>query len=285
MRNRLPLMIALLLLLAGAAVAEELVLPVVTVVWPGKAGNLWRSEVLATNPGPLPVDLEIGPFLPGVIKASDPCMVPSPLRRELPPYSTQLITAADLSFALGCPDLAIGGLVFSAVAPVSLVARVANVTGFPNDPSASAAPISGFGQQIPAIPASQLAVPGTVYQVPGLILDANGCIGSRFETYLYIANPDTLPVDVTLQQSQGGTPAGELVLSGQPVVTPYTFKVPARGWKQLLVKLGGGPMGPCGEPQLLDLFFTTTGPIAVVGAVVDRGSQEPRTALPLATTQ
>jgi hypothetical protein len=277
-------MVAAMVLITGAVLAEELVLPVVTVGWPGKAGNLWRSEVFATNPGPQPVELTIGPFLPGKITASHPCVPPSPYRRELPAYGTLRLTPEDLSIALGCPDWGIGGLTFSADTPVSLVARVANVTGFPNEPSSIASRLlSGYGQQIPAIPASQLAVYGTVYQIPGLILDPNPCAPPRFETYLYVANPDSESADVTLQQDEQGLTSGELVLAGRPVATPYTFKVPAQGWVQLLVQPGGNPPESCTDPQVVDLFFTTTGPIALVGAVVDRGSQEPRTVLPLAT--
>jgi len=174
---------------------------------------------------------------------------------------------------------------FSADTPVSLVARVANITkGFAVTNSAAA--ISGVGQQIPAIPDSQLPAAGTTYQIPGLIMDPNPCAAPRFESYLYLANPGADSVDVTLQQSQDGKTQGELTLSGQVVSTPYTFTVPARGWQQFLVQVGRAQvMTTCVEAQLYDLFFTTSGSVAVVGTVVDRGSQEPRTLLPLATTQ
>jgi hypothetical protein len=311
MRTRLFLVLGLIVFGAGAAMAEDMVLPVLALNWSGGGGTLWSTEVFATNPGPLPVALEIGPFLPGQTKVSTPCLPPVPFRHQLPPYSTQLLTAAELSFALGCPDYAIGGLVFSADAEVSLVARVANVAGMStasnvgaaiSKPDASTsgttlrprihlaatsrtATIAGVGQQIPATPSSQLAGPGTIYQVPGLILDPNPCTAPGFESYLYIANPGPAKVSFTLQQSRDGKSAGSLVLSGKPVITPYTFTVPAGGWQQFSVQSGGSGAGACAPPQVMDLFFTTTGNLAVVGTVVDLGSHEPRTVLPLATTQ
>ncbi len=283
MRTRLLLMLGLVVLGAAAATGEEMVLPVVAVSWPGKGGNLWNTEVFATNPGPLPVALEIGPFLPGKTKGSRPCIqMVSPFLHQLPPYSTQLLSSNELDLAIGCPDSAIGGLVFSADAEVSLVARVANTAGMFNT-SNTAAAISGVGQQIPAIPSSQLAGPGAVYQVPGLILDPNPCAAPRFESYLYVANPGPEKVDVTLQQTQDGKSAGSLVLSGQSVVTPYTFSVPAGGWQQFLVQMSGTLAACTTSLEVADLFFTTTGSLALVGTVVDRGSQEPRTVLPLVT--
>ncbi len=284
MRTKLFLMLGLAALGAGAAMAEDMVLPVLAVSWPGKGGNLWRTEVFASNPGPLPVSLVIGPVLAGKPRVTTPCLPPIPFRHQLPPYSTQLLTSGELGFAIGCPDFAIGGLVFSADTEVSLVARVANIAGMSSTSNPNAA-ISGVGQQIPAIPTSQLAAPGTVYQIPGLMMDPNPCGAPRFESYLYIANPGPAKVDVTLQQTQDGKSAGSLMLSGRPVITPYTFTVPASGWQQYLVQMGGNGTGACAEPQVVDLFFTTTGNLAVVGTVVDRGSQEPRTVLPLATTQ
>jgi len=291
--------------------AEDMVLPVLALNWPGESGTLWSTEVFATNPGPLPIALEIGPFLPGQTKVSRLCLPPIPFRHQLPPYSTQLLTSGELGLAIGCPDSAIGGLVFSANAQVSLVAQVANVAGLSTgstlgasifDLSASVsgtglrprvhltaasrtASISGVGQEIPATPSSQLAGPGTVYQVPGLILDPNPCGAPRFESHLYIANPGAEKVELTLQLTQNGKSAGSLLLSGQPVITPYTFTVPASGWQQFVVQMGGNGTGACAAPQVVDLFFTTTGNLAVVGTVVDLGSQEPRTVLPLATTQ
>ncbi len=284
MRTRLFLVMGMIILVTGAALAEDLVLPVLAVSWAGKGGNIWSTEVFATNPGPASVSLVIGPFLPGRSKFTTPCGPPSPFRHEIPAYSTQLISSGELGFAIGCPDMAIGGMVFSAPTPVSLVARVANIAKSPILGNTSAA-LSGVGQQIPAIPASQLPGPGATYQIPGLIMDSNPCAAPRFESYLYLANEGVDDVAVTLQQSQDGKTAGELVMSGQPVATPYTFTVPARGWLQFLVQAPPPATETCSEPELVDLFFTTTGSLAIVGTVVDRGSQEPRTVLPLLTTQ
>ena len=281
MRTRLVIALGLLVLGAAAAMAEEMVLPVFAVAWPGKGGNLWNTEVFATNPGPVPVMLEIGPFLAGRTQVATPCEHPVPFRHELPPYTTQLVMSTELSTAIGCPDFAIGGLAFSAAGEVSLVARVVNTARAFTSAAPSA--LLGVGQQIPAIPASQLAVSGSVYQVPGLILDQNPCAGPRFESYLYIANPGPEKVDLTLQQTEDGKSSGELILSGKPVGTPYTVTVPPYGWLQFLVQEAGTVEGPCTDPKVVDLFFTTNGPLAVVGTVVDRSSQEPRTVLPLAT--
>ena len=312
MQTKPFLLLALVVMWAGAAMAEDMVLPVLALNWPGQGGTIWSTEVFATNPGPLPVVLEVGPFLPGEIKTSTPpCLPPIPFRHQLPPYSTQLLTSAELSLAMGCPNSAIGGLIFSANAEVSLVARVANVAGLSTGstlgasisnlgPSTSAtglrprvhlaatsrsAAVSGVGQQVPATPSSQLVGPGTVYQVPGLIMDPNPCGAPRFENYLYVANPGPEKVEVTLHQTQNGESSGSLLLSGRPVITPYTFTVPASGWQQVLVQMGGNGTGACVAPQVVDLFFTTTGNLAVVGTVVDLASHDPRTVLPLATIQ
>lgn len=312
MQIRPFLLLALVAMWAGAAMAEDMVLPVLALNWPGQGGTIWSTEVFATNPGPLPVVLEVGPFLPGEIKTSTPpCLPPIPFRYQLPPYSTQLLTSAELSPAMGCPNSAIGGLIFSANAEVSLVARVATVDGLSTGstlgasisnlgPSTSgtglrprvhlaassrSAAVSGVGQQVPATPSSQLLGPGTVYQVPGLLMDPNPCGAPRFESYLYVANPGPEKVEVTLQLTQDGKSSGFLLLSGRLVITPYTFTVPAGGWQQVLVQMGGDRAGACVAPQVVDLFFTTTGNLAVVGTVVDLGSHDPRTVLPLATIQ
>ena len=50
-----------------------------------------------------------------------------------------------------------------------------------------------------------------------------------------------------------------------------------------MVELGGALPAVCLPPQVVDLFFTATGGVAVVASVVDRTSQDPWTVAPLRT--
>lgn len=75
-----------------------------------------------------------------------------------------------------------------------------------------------------------------------------------------------------------------LSVNGTDVATPYTFTVGAGAFRQLKVALGGLIPPVCLPPQLVDLFFTANGPVAVVASVVDRSTQEPRTIVPVPTS-
>jgi hypothetical protein len=264
---------------AAGAAAGELVLPVFAVRWPGKDGNRWTSEVFMTNPGPATVRVRGPQFLPGVVNTTVPCLPPVPAYRDVPPSRTVMLTASDLSLDLSCPDSALGGLDFDADGPVLISSRVVNDRGL----GGVGGPLSGLGQDVPALESKDLATPGGVYQLPALLWDPFRCAHPPlFEVYIYLANPGSEAVEVTLQQSRTGQP-GELVINGVPVPTPHLIRLQAREWRQLKIELGGALPAVCLGPQVVDLFLTATGAVAVVGSVVDRSSQDPRTVLPVRT--
>ncbi len=269
----------LLVGVAAGAAAGELVLPVFALRWPGKDGNRWTSEVFLTNPGPTAVRVSGPQVILGVINTAVPCLPPVPAYRDVPPYRTVMLTAGELSLELGCPDSVLGGLAFDADAPVLISSRVVNDRGV----GGVGGPLSGLGQDVPAFAAADLATQGGVYQLPALVWDPFRCAHPPlFEVYIYLANPGSEAVEVTLQQSRTGQP-GELVINGVSVPTPHVMRLQPREWRQLKVELGGALPAVCLGPQVVDLFLTATGGVAAVGSVVDRGSQDPRTVLPVRT--
>jgi len=280
MRTRLAISF-ITMCLAGVATAGELVLPVFALRWPGKDGNRWSSEVFLTNPGPATVRVGGPQVIPGTVRTTVPCLPPVPAARDVPPYRTVMLTASELSLDLGCPDAVLGGLAFDADGPIRISSRVINDRGVGDVGGV----LSGLGQDVQALAGADLAGPGGVHQLPGLIWDPFRCgHPPLFEVYLYLSNPGTDPVDVTLQQSRTGEP-GELVINGVPVATPHVMHLQPREWRQLRVELGGALPAVCLGPQVADLFFTTSGAVAMVGAVVDRASQDPWTVLPVRTAE
>jgi hypothetical protein len=265
---------------AGVAVADQYVLPDFALSWPGKDGNLWSSELFLANPGPVTVRVSIPRFLPGVFKTGVPCYPPLPAFHEVPPYTTVMLSSFTLSQELTCPDAALGGLAFDADGPVQITSRVVNVRAG----ASTATVLSGLGQEVPAFGPLDLTAAGVTYQLPALLWDPLRCDRpSLFDIYLYLVNPGTEPVDVTLQQARNGGP-GDLVINGTSVPTPYTLAIEPQGWRQLKVELGGALPAVCLPPQVVDLFFSATGGVAAIAAVVDRASQDPRTVLPVRTT-
>jgi hypothetical protein len=269
----------LLVGVAAGAAAGELVVPVFALRWPGKDGNRWSSEVFMTNPGPTAVRVSGPQFLPGVVNTTVPCLPPLPAYRDLPPYSTVMLTASELSLDLGCPDSVLGGLAFDADRPVLISSRVVNDRGF----GGVGGPLSGLGQDVPALSVGDLVTPSGVYQLPALLWDPFRCAHPPlFEVYIYLANPGLDPVEVRLQQSRSGQP-GDLIINGVLVPTPHVFGLQPRESRQLKVELGGALPAVCLGPQVVDLFLTVTGGVAAVGSVVDRSSQDSRTVLPVRT--
>ena len=265
---------------AAGAAADELVLPIVALRWPGKAGNQWSSEIFLTNPGPATVNVRVGRFLPGTLKVDVPCYPPIAAFHPVPPYSTVVLSPQALNLDLQCPVAALGGMALDADGPVVVSSRIVNDRGLTPPGGVPA----GLGQDLPAFGPAELAVPGFVYQLPGLVWSPIPCGLPVFEDYLYLANPGAGPVEVTLQRSRDGQP-GDLVLNGRNVPTPITFTLQAAAFLQLTVAPGGAfPAGMCMPYQFGDLFFTATGAVAVVASVVDRSSQDARTVLPVRTS-
>ena len=280
MRKRFAVALVLSVV-SGVAAADQYVVPDFALGWPGKDGNLWSSEVFLSNPGPITVRVRTGRFLAGVFKVGVPCYPPLPAFHEVPPYTTVMLSSFDLSLELTCPAAALGALAFDADGPVQITSRVVNVRA-----GTSVGPVlSGLGQEVPAFAPADLTAAGVIYQFPGLFWDPFRCgRSSLFDIYVYLVNPGTEPVDVTLQQTRNGSP-GELVINGMSVPTPHTFSIEPQGWRQLRVELGGALPAVCLPPQIVDLFFSATGGVAAIAAVMDRVSQDPRTVLPVRTTE
>ncbi len=276
-------LLALLLAAAAAApvAADQLVLPLVAVNWPGRAGNRWSSELFLTNPGPATVNVTTGRFLPGTLAYTVRCEPPVAALFAVAPYSTMLVSADRLALDLQCPAAALGAMSFDADGPAMISSRIVNDRGASSDDL-----LAGVGQDVAAFGAADLAAPAAVYMLPGLVWDPFRCGPPAFEIYLYFANAGTGSVDVTLQQSRDGRP-GELLVNGVDVPTPYAFTLDAGTFRQLKVELGG-PMPAnlvCQPPQLVDLFFSATGAVAAVASVVDRSSQDARTVVPIRTAE
>src|SRR5208337_2020395 len=142
------------------------------------------------------------------------------------------------------PIAALGAMAFDADGPVVISSRVVNTLGV----AVSNGVLSGAGQDVPAFSTADLADPGSVYQLPGLIWDPLRCGPPAFEIYLYLANPGAAAVVVTLQQSRDGAP-GELIINGLDVTTPYAVTVAAGAFSQLKVELGGTRPLTCQPPQ------------------------------------
>ncbi|MBZ5587273.1 MAG: hypothetical protein LAO05_01795 [Acidobacteriia bacterium] len=279
MRKRLAFALVMMVA-ASVAVADDLVLPIFALHWPGKSGNRWTSEIFLTNPGSRTVRFRGMTVLPGVVETSVPCLPPIPEYREVPPYTTVMLSAMDLFLALGCPDKVLGGLTFTTDGPARISSRIVNERGG----TGTGGPLAGLGQDLPAFSGAELSLPGTVYQLPGLLWDPLRCARPpAFEVYLYLVNPSDTPTQVTLQQSRNGRP-DKLVINGTPVDTPHTFTMQPQEWRQLRVEYGGALPAVCAGPMVVDLFFVAQGGVAVVGSVVDRSSQDPRTVLPVRTS-
>src|SRR5271157_2795227 len=160
-RNALPCLV-LAVAASVPAAADELVLPILALQWPGEAGNQWNSEILLTNPGPATVQVSSGRFLPGTVRVGFACLPSVPLFYPVPPYSTILLSHQTLDLDLECPIAALGAMAFDADGPVVISSRVVNTLGV----AVSNGVLSGAGQDVPAFSTADLADPGSVYQLP-----------------------------------------------------------------------------------------------------------------------
>jgi hypothetical protein len=272
-------LVLLLLATPGTVRAEQYVLPIFALGWPGKSGNRWTTEVFITNPGPTDAQVLNARFLPGVLRVTTPCYLPIVAFHDVPPHSTLLISSLGLYYELQCPDAMLGGLSFDSEVPVRISSRVVNV----REGAPTGTVLSGLGQDLPAFGPGDLSVPGAVYQLPSLVWDPFRCgAPPQSEVYVYVVNPGTSPAGVTIQQTRDGR-AGELVVNGQDTPTPFTFTLQPQEWRQMRVELGGALPTVCLPPQVTDLFFVSSAAIAAVASVVDRGSQDARTVLPVRT--
>lgn len=260
-------------LIGHLVAAADYLLPGFAWHLPGKAFNTWTSELYVTNTDSAPAEVLAAGLLSGRSRNEHPCLpVIRPL--EIPPHSTVLVTAEQLSRDLGCFDQLVGGLVFSGPTGIVIGSRMINHL------AGDFGLLSGLGQEIPATPFADLPRPGVTYMLPALAADSIGCTTSRVESYVSFANPESSSVEISLTSSAKSGLA--IVGNGLVGITPFRLQVPARGWVQIRVAKAPPIEGGCGSFGLVDLAFETTGPVGVLGSVVDRSSQDPRTVLPVA---
>jgi len=273
-RTRRSWTLLAVVLLAGAAGpgwAEEYVLPVFAWQLAGKNGNLWSSELYVTNPGSEARRIWVAGFLAGRQGTQRPCLPPVG-QLVVPPQATVLWPATAVSRDLGCPSWALGGLRLESDGSLSIASRVVNERAAGDGESVL---LRGFGQEIMATP---VADPGSTMEalLPALAWHPNPCGERLFESYVYVANPGLAAVTVTVQQDAAGTP-GTLIVNGVEVATPVPLTVEPGAWLQLKVDPVDSPLAVCMAPELASLVVKADGPVAVIGSVVDRSTQDPRT--------
>jgi hypothetical protein len=272
----------LLMVAATSALAGDVLLP--TFAWNigGKGANRWSSEVYITNPGGEAITVELADVFVGRILSTHPCSPPTPVRTEVPAYSTRGWFGSRIWLDLGCPDFFLGGLLLRAEGYFVVSSRMVNTFVAPNPDSAAL--LSGLSQEVPGIPVEDLQTKGGAYMLPALGWDPNPCGPVRFENHLQVVNPGAEAIELTLMMDPAGG-AGELIVDSRPVQVPVVVTVRARSWAQ--IKVGPRPSGsaPCEVARIEDLFFSTSGPVAVYGSVVDRLTQDPRTTMPVEVTR
>lgn len=269
---------AVVFLMAMAAVAGEVILP--TFAWnlPGKGGNNWNSEVYLTNPGPEEIEVTLAGVFMGRIKVTHPCYPPTPVRMLVPAYSTMGWVASRIAMDLGCPDYALVGLLLGSEGHFVVNSRMVNTFATP-DPDAVRL-LNGLSQEVPGIPVEDLAQPRATYMVPGLGWEPSPCGPVRFENYLQVVNPGDEAVTLTLL-SDPLAGVGDLLVDGKPVRAPHSVEIKARSWLQIRIGPKPAEAGICKPAGVGDVFFQTSGPIALYASVVDRTTQDPRTMLPV----
>lgn len=271
--------VALLAVMAALAAAQtgEVVIPVVAWDAHGVGSNRWSTEVYLSNTGPQSAQVTVAAALPLRVVQQTPCLPPvAPF--QVPAYTTRVVTAAELNRYLGCPGQFVGGLVLEARAGIVVSTRMTNHKALGQAPEEEL--LQGLSQEIPGLPAASLPRPGEDYMLPALGWHPSPCTATaQLDSYLYMANPNSTSATVTLFDPSGQM--GRLTLNRQVVTLPHTFTVPAGRLSQYLVAPAPEAMpAACGKPAIFDVFFSTNEPLAVLGSVVDRTTQDARTVLP-----
>ena len=271
------LLIALSAFLAiPAAFAETYVLPVFAVRVDSAGNTQWTSEVYVTNPGPAPVLVQEGAFLPGRISNDPPCLPIVQPFLEIPPQSTVLWRTGDLEVGIGCPEFAVGGLLFTADQPVEITSRMVN-----HRSGEVEQPLSGKGQEISAVALSDLPSAESLMILPAIGWHPNACGPRLVETNVFFANGSDTPVTVRLEPAPDQS--SQFLIDGALVDAPFTFSVDARA--QRVFRLAGpdAPQLPvCLGPEIGSFRYRADGAIAVVASIVDRRSGDARTSVPVA---
>lgn len=280
MRAKSVVLSVLVLAVAATALAGDVILP--TFAWnnAGKGVNNWSSEVYLTNPGPEAIRVTLADVYVGKIKEmTPPCLHPSPVRVDVPAYSTVAWTAASIAIGLGCPEWALVGLRLSSEGHFVVNSRMVNT--FASQSTSTERLLTGLSQEVPGVPVEELLQSKTEYMVPGLGWEPAPCGAVQFDNYLQIVNPNDETATITLALGTDST-AGELMIDGVRQAAPYELEVKARSWRQ--VKVGPAPRNvvQCEAATLDDVFVTASVPVSLYASVVDRRTQDPRTMLPVA---
>ena len=245
----------------------------------GAYGNVWTTEIYLINP--TENDLQVtGPrSLP--LRTSEPaesCFWPG-FPWVVPAGGSLLIPADSLNAAMGCPSVYVGGAVFDADPGTVVHGRTVNHKSVA--PAESGQFLAGLGQEIAGVGAADLPSPGTDYLLAALLWDAAQYCASLYDVYVYVANPGMADATITLVSVNWGIEA--MYVNGARVTLPYTIDVPAGREVQLALQpIAGGPTEWCSHyARLLDITFRVSAPLAVLGTVVDRATNDARTVAPL----
>ena len=271
-----------LLAAAVSATAGEVVVPVVAWDAHGVGSNRWSTEVYVSNTAPQQALVTVAAVLPLRVVQQVPCLPPvTPF--AVAGYSTRVITAAELNRYLGCPGEFVGGLVFEAPAEVVVATRMTNHKAVGEVPEDEL--LQGLSQEIPGLPTAALPQSGEEYMLPALGWHPQPCTQrAQLDSYLYLANPGTDSASVTLFDPSGRI--DRLVVNRQVVTLPHILTVPGERLAQFLVAPSPEVLpAACGKPAVFDLFFRTDQPVAALGSVVDRTTQDARTVLPAALSR
>ena len=283
MKARYSLLFVVLAVVATSVLAGDVILP--TFAWnnAGKGVNNWSSEVYLTNPGPEAIRVTLADVYVGKIKEmTPPCLHPSPVRVDVPAYSTVAWKAANIAIGLGCPESALVGLLLSSEGYFVVNSRMVNT--FASQSTSVEKLLTGLSQEVPGVPVEQLLQSKTEYMVPGLGWEPAPCGAVQFDNYLQIVNPNDETVTITLAVGAGSA-AGELMVDGVRHAAPYALELKGRSWRQ--VKVGPAPRNvvQCEAAALDDVFVSVSAPVSLYASVVDRKSQDPRTMLPVQVIQ
>jgi hypothetical protein len=255
--------------------AGELLLPVFAHNVRGGHGSTWSSEIYLTNPGAQAVQVTLSGFLPGTLKRPMPCDHFVPLTRVLPPHSSVIWTASGLATDLGCAESALGGLLLDADGEIHVTSRTANHGSPDQEPYHGL--LVGPGQQFDAVPVAGLPTEGS-YLLPALMWHRNPCGDIAFESSIGFANPGSEPVSIVVDLSTADRGA---LLGGQVVEFPHSLQIPPRSWRQIDLGPIDLPGGACMDPESFGAIVSVDRPVAIFASVVDRGSRDPRTVMPV----
>jgi hypothetical protein len=261
---------------AVSALAGDVILP--TFAWNlgGRGLNRWTTEIYLTNPGSSILHVSLEAVYPGKVSVRHPCLPPSPVAWDVPPYTTVPWMARKIWLDVGCPDTMVAGLMLRSESRFVMQSRMVNSPDVP----ASEALLAGISQEVPGMPVEELPAAGSLYMLPALGWHVAPCGQPALQSYLNVVNPGADIVTLTVQLDAAGS-AGDMLVDGRLERVPFAIEIKPASWRQISVAPFPGDPAPACQPVagLHDLFFQVSGPLAIYGSVVDRSTQDPRTVL------